>query len=305
MVPLHFQPPKELDGKKESFDEFNYNLKADFDLMNPAVKVVLKKVEENLHVEINDNAFNDEQDNHRAGLVEMASQLPWILVSLCSGQASTLHRRDSDEWLRELGAIGDEVQDSSFKSDGGGLSNITNPNFTETNFEDILSMWDGEILRYENETTSKLPEDLRIAIMMNETNGALQDYLCSSAGSTRLYSSVKIAIASCFRSKHIFQGQASGGATPMEADAFWKGGGKYKKGTGKGYDKGTSKGMTRHGKGKGKKGKGNMKRGNSVEAEKCLRCGGAGHRNGAMRDALDNALFRLHRRRQRLQRELD
>lgn len=59
--PFHFQPPKEFDGKKESFEEVSYRLKAYLGLTNPALKVVLEKVEVKLQVDINDKTFNDEQ----------------------------------------------------------------------------------------------------------------------------------------------------------------------------------------------------------------------------------------------------
>lgn len=70
--PFHFQPPREFGGKKEFFEEF---------LASPTFKVVLT-------------------GQPRSGLVEMAPQLQWILVSFCSGPVPTCLRRESDEKLR-------------------------------------------------------------------------------------------------------------------------------------------------------------------------------------------------------------
>lgn len=87
-APFPPPPPPPLGGKKDSFEEFSYKLKARIGFVNPTSKVVLEKVEENLQAEINDNTFNDERGNPGAGLV-------WILVSLCSGPASTFLRRET------------------------------------------------------------------------------------------------------------------------------------------------------------------------------------------------------------------
>lgn len=47
-----------------------------------------------------------------AELVEMASQLQWIQVTLCVGPPTAFLRQEYDEWTRELEATGAEVEHS-------------------------------------------------------------------------------------------------------------------------------------------------------------------------------------------------
>lgn len=56
---------------------------------------MLGKVEERLHVEVAGGTSNGDQGRPRSGLVEVASQLQCILVSLCSAPASTFLRRET------------------------------------------------------------------------------------------------------------------------------------------------------------------------------------------------------------------
>lgn len=76
-------------------------------MMNPAFKVVLEKVEENRHAETNDHTFNGEKGKPKAGLIEMASRTTRdaSIVVFWTG-ARVPSSSDSDEGLRELGAVG-------------------------------------------------------------------------------------------------------------------------------------------------------------------------------------------------------
>lgn len=63
--------------------------------------------------EVIDACFNDDQGNPRAELVEMVSQLPWLLVTMCIGPASTFLRGGQRRTaLRVGGSWCAEVQDS-------------------------------------------------------------------------------------------------------------------------------------------------------------------------------------------------
>ena len=103
--PWQFNPPKEFSGKKEDFEEFAFKLKACLSIMNASHTEDLRRIEENMDVEIVESHFNDSAGDPIEGLRERATTLQWILVALCNGAASLLlHRETStngfESWRR-------------------------------------------------------------------------------------------------------------------------------------------------------------------------------------------------------------
>ena len=88
--PFHFAAPKEFDGKNY-FEEFSFKLQAYLSLMNKDYSGARQRVEENLDTTISEEFFYD-ADRQPTALVDMSSQPQWILVSLCTGPASTFFR---------------------------------------------------------------------------------------------------------------------------------------------------------------------------------------------------------------------
>ena len=138
--------------------------------------------------------------------------------------------------------------------------------------------WEFELSKYERDNNAQLPEPVKIAVLLNETTGPLQQHLQLLASSIKRYSQARNIIMEYYRATTAFskmerqqQAQSSAVATsfggehaPMDVGAIGKGKGKHK-GKGKGKYKG--KGNNNYGyngygfnKGKGKQqGKGYIK----------------------------------------------
>lgn len=57
----------------------------------------------------------------------------------------------------------------------GMLTHMLKPNFdNNNNFEDSLANWEDEMHTYENEPNSSLSDDIKLAVMLSATRGALQ-----------------------------------------------------------------------------------------------------------------------------------
>ena len=126
-------------------------------------------------------------------------------------------------------------------------------------FEESFTTWEFEIARYERDNQAPIPDNIKIAILLNETKGPLQQYLQLRAGAIQRYADIRELILEYHRASTAFskmqaQQQAMNSSTndaqPMDIGATYKGKGKYNnKGKGK-YNKG--KGKTQwHNKGKG------------------------------------------------------
>ena len=138
--------------------------------------------------------------------------------------------------------------------------------------EETFSQWEFELNKYERDNGQALPEFVKIAVILNETKGPLQQHLQLLAGQSPNYNQVRTTIMEYYRATTAFnklrqQTSSSvstnlgGGSAPMDISAIkgkgngYKGQGKYK---GKGKGKGKSYGGYK-GKGKGNKGYGNVK----------------------------------------------
>ena len=147
------------------------------------------------------------------------------------------------------------------------------PTFDHNNFEESFSSWEFDVNRYERDNNTQLPDQIKIAILLNETKGPLQQHLQLNASPAPTYNDVRLVIMEYYRATTAFnrlQQTASssvatnfgGGAAPMDIGAINKGKGKWK-GKGKSKGKKGNKGKTSH-KGKGKgygqqyKGKGHI-----------------------------------------------
>ena len=130
----------------------------------------------------------------------------------------------------------------------GHLTRLLKPTFDKNNFEESFSTWDFELQRFERDNGQTLPDSVKIAVLLNETGGPLQQHLQLLSGQSPNYARVKQTIIEYYRSTTAFsklqqlRSQSSsvatsfGGGQAPDIDAIHKGKGKGKgKKKGKGY----------------------------------------------------------------------
>ena len=83
----------------------------------------------------------------------------------------------------------------------GRLSKILKPFFDKGNFEDNFSAWEDEVHKYEKETATSLSDSVKIAVLMNETKGHLQEHLRLNCTKITVYTQVKDIILKYFRTQ--------------------------------------------------------------------------------------------------------
>ena len=144
----------------------------------------------------------------------------------------------------------------------GYLAKLLKPTLDPNNFEESFANWEYELTRFERDSSTTLPDQVKIAILLNETTGPLQQHLQLLAGTNQTYAAIRTTITEYYRETTAFNrmqaSQApssavgtnySGGAAPMDIGS--KGKSKGHKGTG--YNRGKGYGY------KGKAGKGHRK----------------------------------------------
>jgi hypothetical protein len=69
------------------------------------------------------------------------------------------------------------------------LNQILKPSFNDNKFEESFATWEIEINRYERDSNTILPDNIKIAALRNETHGALQQHLQLTASNPILQGS--------------------------------------------------------------------------------------------------------------------
>ena len=167
--------------------------------------------------------------------VQISRDLRYILVSVCSGQAAILCRQHSTQaqgletWRQLHNRFSIPVGPRSV----GYLTKLLKPQFNEQKFEESFATWELEIARYERDNQAPIPDNIKIAVLLNETKGALQQYLQLRAGTIQRYADVRELILEYHRASTAFskmqaQQQApntSAGSTdpqPMDIGPMYK-----------------------------------------------------------------------------------
>ena len=66
----------------------------------------------------------------------------------------------------------------------GYLTRLLKPQLDEQKFEESFTTWEFQLSRYEQDNNTKLPDAVKIAMLLNETRGPLQQHLQLQAGNT-------------------------------------------------------------------------------------------------------------------------
>ena len=92
--------------------------------------------------------------------------------------------------------------------------------------EDTLAACEDEPSKSEKETSSRLSEDVKIAVLMEKTRGQLQEHLRQNASALDTYQDVKDVIVNYRKTKQSFNKNPSKDPDAMEIGTVSKGKGK-------------------------------------------------------------------------------
>ena len=240
------QPPY-FTGDYATFEEWKHKMVAYLVLQNSEFPRLLQTAETS-NMEVTDALLRDGATTPQEAQlwVQLSRDL---LVSVCSGQAAVLCRQHSTQaqgletWRQPHNRFSIPVGTHSV----GYLTKLLKPQFNEQKFEESFTTWEFEIAQYERDNQAPIPDNIKIAVLLNETKGALQQYLQLRAGTIQRYADVRELILEYHRASTAFSKMqalttitnTSAGSTdpqPMDIGLMYKGKGKHK-GKGKSYTK--------------------------------------------------------------------
>ena len=107
---------------------------------------------------------------------QLSRDLDYILVSVCSGQAALLCRQHSTQaqGLETGRQLHNRFSIPVGTCSVGYCTKLLKPQFNEQKFEESFTTWEFEIAPYERDNQAPIPNNIKIAVPLNETKGALQ-----------------------------------------------------------------------------------------------------------------------------------
>ena len=257
---LKLKPPT-YDGDYATFEEWKYKFTAYMGIQDPTYPLLMDRAENATTVLAESDIRTAAGSTQEAeSWIQLPTNLKYILITITSGSAATAVRQHQQEiGLEVYRQLCVRFSTPLGTRSIGYLTKLLKPTFDHNNFEESFSNWEFELQRYEAANTTRLPDSVKIAVLMNETKGPLPQHLHLNAGASPTYAQIRATIMEYYRTTMAFtrlQQQSSavssnlgGGTAPMDIGATYKGA----KGKGKGKNKGNNKGK---GKGYNNKGKG-------------------------------------------------
>ena len=264
--------PPRFTGEYNTFEEWNYEMTAYLGLERPTRKC---------------STF---ATNGRTMDTTEQQLARHFLVNTCDGPAPTICRQNMQgngfETWRLIHAR------YSITLGTRSITRLLKPQLDEQKFEESFTTWEFQLSKYEQDNSTLL-DAVKIAMLLNETKGPLQQHL--QVGNITTYAQIRLmvieyyrATASFTRLQAITSGNNSQGPAPMDIGATWYNKGKGKKGKhkrkgkrnkGTGYNSyGNNYGYSNYKGGKGKYNQQPVGQGNPFKGQKGYDKG-KGHNN--------------------------
>ena len=170
--------------------------------------------------------------------IQLSNNLHYILVSICDGPASTICRQNTqgngfETWPLIHSRYSIPLGTRSI----GYLTRLLKPQFDEQKFEESFATWEFQLSKYDQDNNTLLPDAVKIAVLLNETKGPLQEHLQLQAGNITTYAQIRSMVIEYYRATATFarlqaitSGSNNQGPAPMDIGATWYNKDKGKKG---------------------------------------------------------------------------
>ena len=86
----------------------------------------------------------------------------------------------------------------------GYLTRLLKPQLDEQKFEESFTTWEVQLSRYEQDNNTLLPDAVKIAILLSETKGPLQQHLQLQAGHITTYAQIRSMVIEHYRATPSF-----------------------------------------------------------------------------------------------------
>ena len=167
---LKVKPPT-YDGNHATYEEWRHKFTAYMDLQDPFYprmsRLAEQAVQQVKEAHLRQEATTLEEAD---AWVELDQILKYVLMSVTTGAAATLCRQHQHEiGLEALRQMNMRFSLPVGTRSLGYLTKLLKPTFDTNNFEESFSTWEFELNRYERDNNTHLPDQVKIAVLMNKT----------------------------------------------------------------------------------------------------------------------------------------
>ena len=164
---LKLKPPT-YDGNYATFEEWKYKFSAYMGLQDNIFPQLLSRAERAATVLTDAELLGAATIEEGEKWTQLCNNLKYILINITSGAAATVCRQYQDamglEVYRQLcNRFAIPVGTRSI----GYLTKLLKPTFDTNNLEESFSTWEFELARYERDSNAQLPDQVKIAVLMN------------------------------------------------------------------------------------------------------------------------------------------
>ena len=165
--------------KGEHFQSWKSRFKSKMSLVNSIYTVLFDYFEQSTF----DRPITDEDFKKSSGEVDqekllLSKALKAYLLCHCDYSVDAVLQADSTDHGFELWRrLRDQYDQISDLGSMGRLTKILNTKFNENSLEDELAAWESEVSKYHLETKTVLPDAIIIAVVINGTQGHLQQWI--------------------------------------------------------------------------------------------------------------------------------
>ena len=206
--------PPWFTGEYDTFEEWKYKMTAYLGLQDPAYNRLLRQSEQSQLAVTNDQLETAALSQAIAEQwIQLSNNLHYLLVSTCDGPASTKCRQNMQgngfqTWRLIHARCSIPLGTRSI----GYLTRLLKLQLDEQKSEESFATWEFQLSKYEQDSNTLLPDAVKIAILLNETKGPLQQHLQLQAGNITTYAQIRSMVIEYYRATASF-------TTPQESAA--------------------------------------------------------------------------------------
>ena len=233
--------PPTYHGDYGTFEEWKYKFQAYIGLRNGEHERLMRQTERATaritDIDIEGAAGTQEE----ATLWKQLSQeMKYILTGVTTGGAAIVCRQHQHETGYEIyRQLNNRYSIPVGTRRMGYLTKLLEPTLDPNNFKESFSHCGFELIKFESDNSKTLPDQVKVAMLLNETTGPLEQHLQLLAGTSQTYTAIRGAIMEYYRATTAFSRMQATQAPSSSGTSYSKGVAPTKR---KGYKGGSESG---------------------------------------------------------------
>ena len=218
--------PPTFNGDIAQYEEWKYKFQAYMGLQHSDHEKLMRSTDNATttitELDLETAASSQEEGNKWK---QLAQEMKYILTNVTSGGAATVCRQYQHETGYEiLRQLNRRYSIPVGTRSMGYLTKLLKPTFDIHSFEESFAHWEYEVTKFERDNSMTLPDQVEVAVLLNETTGPLQQHLQLLAGTNQTYAAIRTTITEHYRATTAFSRMQASQAPSSAVGTSYSGG---------------------------------------------------------------------------------